>query len=377
MLRNLGSNNQQTFFALLRAGLRESEVTLSTYGEIDFKEVYRLAQEQAVVGVVAAGLEHVTDIKIPQEIALTFAGEALQLEQRNKAMNRFISDVIEELRNAEIYTLLVKGQGIAQCYERPLWRSSGDIDLLLSKDNYNRAIRFLSPKASSIEKVESYKNHQPMIIGGWEVELHGTLRGGLWKKIDKTLDEVQNDVFYGGNVRTWMNGNTQVFIPRADEDVIFVFSHMLQHFYKEGVGLRQVCDWLRLLWIYSDIIDINLLESRLRHMGVMAEWNAFSDLAVNSLGMPLESMPFYTNRKNSNGNAEKLCSFILKVGNFGHNKVRKAVNHTLFIRKWITARDMINNSLRHIALFPYNSIRTCFYQVWLGFLSQFNRSTNG
>lgn len=47
---------------------------LLPYGDIDYAEVMRLAQEQAVVGLVAAGLEHVTDVKVPQVWALQFAG---------------------------------------------------------------------------------------------------------------------------------------------------------------------------------------------------------------------------------------------------------------------------------------------------------------
>lgn len=85
--------------------------------------MYRLAEEQSVVGLVSAGIEHIVDVRVPQEVALTFAGSALQLEQRNKAMNQFIGVLIEKLRAADIYTLLVKGQGVAQCYERPLWRA--------------------------------------------------------------------------------------------------------------------------------------------------------------------------------------------------------------------------------------------------------------
>ncbi len=83
------NNNQQAFFALVRAGLWEKEVRLLPYGEVDYAEVMRLAQEQAVVGLVAAGLEHVTDVKVPQVWALQFAGQTIQLEQRNKAMYVF------------------------------------------------------------------------------------------------------------------------------------------------------------------------------------------------------------------------------------------------------------------------------------------------
>ena len=123
-------NNTQAFLALVRAGLWEKDVQLSSYGDIDFKEVYRLAEEQSVVGLVAAGIEHIVDIKIPKEDALQFVGQSLQLEQQNTAMNHFIGVIVDKMRAAGIYTLLVKGQGIAQCYERPLWRSCGDVDFL-------------------------------------------------------------------------------------------------------------------------------------------------------------------------------------------------------------------------------------------------------
>ena len=43
-------NNQQAFFALVRAGLWEKDVRLLPYGEVDYAAVMRLAQEQAVVG---------------------------------------------------------------------------------------------------------------------------------------------------------------------------------------------------------------------------------------------------------------------------------------------------------------------------------------
>jgi hypothetical protein len=144
----LNKKTEQIFFKLLRAGLWERETLLTSIDDIDFMDVYRLAEEQAVVGLVAAGLEHVKDVKVPQEMALTFVGEALQLEQRNTSMNAFIGKLISRMRTVGIYTLLVKGQGVAQCYERPLWRACGDVDLFLSDDNYHKAKEYLCPLAS-------------------------------------------------------------------------------------------------------------------------------------------------------------------------------------------------------------------------------------
>ena len=240
-------SNKQTFFALVEAGLWEKGVRLSTYKKIDFHEVKRLAEEQAVMGLVAAGLEYVTDVKVPKEDILQFAGQVLQLEQRNKVMNKFLAGIIDKLRKEGVYTLLLKGQGIAQCYERPLWRVSGDVDLFLSNDNYKNAVNVLTPLANEAEDENIYTKHIGFKIDKWEVELHGSMRSELWKRLDNMLDGVQEEIFYGGAVRSWMDGSTQVYMPRADEDLVYVFAHILQHFFKGGIGLRQICDWCRLL----------------------------------------------------------------------------------------------------------------------------------
>lgn len=142
-------NNIQAFFALVKAGLWEIETRLLPFGDIDYEEVMSLAEEQSLVGLVTAGMERVTDTKVPQVVLLQFIGQTIQLEQTNSMMNSFIGDIVDKMRRSGIYTLLVKGQGIAQCYERPLWRSSGDIDFLLSKDNYEKAKDFLLPLSSS------------------------------------------------------------------------------------------------------------------------------------------------------------------------------------------------------------------------------------
>lgn len=100
--------NTQAFFALIRAGLWETDTLLSQYGSIDFNEIFRLSEEQSVVGLVAAGLEHVKDVKIPKEDVLQFVGQTLQLEQQNLAMNEFVAKLIEKLRGQDVYTLLVR-----------------------------------------------------------------------------------------------------------------------------------------------------------------------------------------------------------------------------------------------------------------------------
>lgn len=352
----------EAFFALVRAGLWEKaganlNLDVNLDEKVEWEKVYQLAEEQSVIGVVLAGIEH-SRVKPSQELLLQWIGEVQMLEQQNKEMNSFVADLIEKLRAADIYTLLVKGQGIAQCYERPLWRACGDVDLFLSDDNYQKAKSYLLPIAELLEPEGLYKKHVEMLIEPWVVELHGSMRSGLSSRMDRVIDETQKDVFYGGNVRSWLNGKTQVFLPAVNCDVIFVFTHFIKHFYCEGLGLRQICDWCRLLWTYRSKIDTELLEKRLRKMRLVSEWKAFGAFAVEYLGMPSEAMPLYSPEAKWKKKADKISAFILEVGNMGHNRdMSHFKKYPYLIRKICSMGRRCCDLIRHARIFPMDSLR--------------------
>lgn len=333
-------NTIEAFFALVRAGLfpvhgEGFTVNDSLFKDVNWNEVYQLAQEQSVQGLVLAGLEH-SDTKPPKVLLLQWIGEVQVIEQRNKAMNAFIADLVAKMREADIYTLLVKGQGIAECYERPQWRVSGDIDFFLSDSNYEKAIVFLKSLYQNSKNGGQYSQEYAFYTEQWMIELHGTLRVGLSTRVDAAVDAVQRDVFYAGNVRSWYNGNTQVFLPAADEDVFLVFTHFVKHFYKEGgVTLRQMCDWCRLLWTNKNSLNYRVLEVRVRKAGLLSEWKAFGTLAVEYLGMPVEAMLLYSEDKKWSKKAEKIVAFTLKGG------------------KWQRFKD----TFRVGSIFPLNTFR--------------------
>lgn len=357
-------NNQQAFFELVRAGLWEQEVRLSQFGAVAYSEVLRIAEEQSVVGLVTVGLERVSDVTVPKEDLLQFIGSTLQIEQQNKDLNEYLARLIEKLRKEDVYAVLVKGQGIAQCYEKPLWRTPGDIDLLLSPDNYENAKKILLPLAIEVEtEYKSLKHLGLTMEGGYAVELHGMMHSRLSGRVDRVIDEAQKDVFYGGSVRPWMYEGVSVFLPSPDNDIIFVFTHNLKHFFVGGIGLRQICDWCRLLYTYKDSLNYELLESRIRKAGLMTEWKAFAAFAVDWLGMPKETMPLYSPDNKWKRKADKICSFIMEVGNFGHNREIKC-SKNYFIGKVQAAWFKMGDFVRHAQIFPLDSIKFfCHYAI--------------
>ncbi|MBO5629325.1 MAG: nucleotidyltransferase family protein [Aeriscardovia sp.] len=347
----------RVFLELVKFGLWGNGILdIRIEGATDWQEVYRLATEQSVLGLVLAGLEH-SDMKPPQVLLLQWIGEVQMIEQRNKEMNVFVAELIEKLRKEDIYAILVKGQGVAQYYEKPLWRCSGDVDLFLSESNYERAKLLLQPMASHVDDEGISAKHLGMTIDGFVVELHGTLHGGLSSKVDKELDDVLNDTFHGGNVRSWNNNGVQIFLHGPENDAFYVFTHILQHFYKEGLGLRQICDWCRLLYTYKDSLDKDLLELRIKRAGLMTEWRTFAAMAVGYLGMPVDAMPFYSDSAKWKKKAKKILDFVLEVGNFGHNRDSNYMKYPYVIRKCFSMGRRIGDLINHARIFPLDSLR--------------------
>ena len=175
------NNTVEAFFFLIRAGLFGRTEGMEDFlsDDVDWAEVYQLAKEQSVVGLVEEGIEALQDEwlrvhgspLLPKKWAVKFAYAPLKLEQYNQAMNKFIAGLILRLHKRDIHALLVKGQGVAQSYNKPLWRTCGDIDLLLKEGDYERAKDYLLPFASISEHEIMHKQKFGLVIGDWQVEL--------------------------------------------------------------------------------------------------------------------------------------------------------------------------------------------------------------
>lgn len=341
------SDCREALLALVRAGLwgvvnKNENPNENLFEGLDWSMVQKLAEEQSVMGLVAAGVEKLTVYSLPLTEKLTLLGKCQLIEQRNEAMNRFIAELVDQLHKKGIDALLVKGQGVAQCYERPLWRSAGDIDLLLDDENYNKAKAFLPAFSEKAVAEDVGKKHLSVQIKGFTIELHGRMPFALSRRADRVIDEVVADTLLKLSderlaVRVWKNGDTEVYLPNADNDAILVFTHFLHHFFIEGVGLKQVCDWCRLLWMCREELDKELLGKRLREMRLMSEWKVFASLAVNRLGMPQEAMPFFDESPSCRRKANRVLRRMMKSGNLGHNNdVSYRARHTAFLSNAIT-----------------------------------------
>ena len=334
----------------------------SLFKDADWNKVYQLAQEQSVLGFMLQGIDRLkasdSRFTVPQVLLLHWIGEMQVIEQENKEMDAFVAKIIDKLRNEKIYAILVKGQGVAQCYERPFLRSCGDVDLFLNWADYDKTKAFLMPLASKVETEYESSKHLGMTIDGRTVELHGSLRGSLSRRINRELESIQVDTFKSNDVRVWNNGGVPINLLGKENDIVYVFVHFLNHFYKEGVGLRQICDWCRLLWTYRDEIDKKKIEGRIRRMGLVSEWKAFYNLASRYLGMPDLDSRFMFNDSRYDKKADRIMEFILKSGNMGHNRDMSHFNNKPYLtRKCVSMRRRIGDLINHARIFPLDSLR--------------------
>ena len=364
---NYNNKSTEAFFLLVRAGLfgrtEHAEILLSD--GVDWTEVCQLATEQSVIGLVAEGIETLQNEwfkthnapLVPQKWVLQLVGTALKLESKNVAMNKFIASLVGRLRKRGVHAILLKGQGVAQNYEKPYWRACGDVDLLLDDEGYLKAKEFLLQYAPYVDVEIEYKKHLGMKINDWLVELHGSLRCGFSSRIDKELDKMCDETFRSSNLRTWMNGKVQIPLLEKENDVLYVFTHFLNHFFKGGVGIKQISDWCRLLWTFRDSLDIGRLESRIEAMGLTSEWRAFGMYAVEYLGMPESAMPFYADDDKWRRKAKRINMFIVRKGREGYHRMKKAKKVTFLTRKINSSMQRFRNLLFISRIFPLNSIR--------------------
>lgn len=101
-----------------------------------------------------------------------------------------------------------------------------------------------------------------------------------------------------------------------------------------------------------------------RHSGTMIITQEILDiltaqaLAVEYLGMPVEAMPFYSSQKRWSREAGRICSFVIRVGNFGHNRdMSYYAKRPYVVRKAISFRRRFVDALNHLAIFPLDTLR--------------------
>lgn len=354
---------QQQFLELLRAGLwgTPADPALFTEEATDWKEILRIAKEQTVQVIVADGIETLPKEKWPPKQAMIrLMMTRVKTSQMHTLLNTTLCQVVSALNAEGIPSVLLKGQGVARNYRIPESRMCGDIDLYVGKENYQRAIETiakLDPNGNAIGLETSM--HQHVTINGVEIEVHHTadhIRIRRQRKTHKQwVDNCMPMTTMQVSTNIWSSLGTDITLPPHTYNAFFILHHAVRHLASDGIGLRQICDWVRYLYTYCQEINTAELKKQLKVFNMAQIWDEFSHLATNVLGLPTDRLPFTPQRPLSE-KTDLLLKQIFNTGNFG----RYAEEKIDFKEKNIIKRKWRNFGVQSSRLFVLYKISPSF-----------------
>lgn len=357
------NNTEQQFFSLLRAGLWDNPIEEALFSnDPDWPAILKMASMQTVSGIIYDGISKLPlNCMPPAEFMRRIYQSVVRIDKNNQMLNERLNRIILLLQSEGIHPILLKGQGVALNYPTPSHRQCGDIDLYIGKKDYKRACH-LTTTWGVINgcELESYK-HFSFAFDGIAVEFH--------RIVEQLPNPFKNRKFQRwiqfhlqrDKLIFWHLGQTEIPLPPANFNIIYIFNHALRHFIADGIGLRQLCDWSLCLYKYHGQIDKPALMKNLKAFGLLRSWQIFGCVAVHELGLPKDMFPFY-NEKFREVSQKKLLEDIMLSGNFGRYDIKWKTRPSGYLSGKF--HNFVKKNQRLIHIFPIIRVNPVFYYLY-------------
>lgn len=300
---------------LLRGALWQQQCDVSVDAQ-EWEGIRQFASEQALDGIMPDALLFISQGSMPSRaMKMQMIAMQLQVVKANEHMNDVLLEFTAELARRNIPYALMKGQGVASLYPHPLHRVSGDIDLYVPMEYYHTVNKGMM--AYGGKRSHETRMHVDYTAKGvmWELH-HGIyyfqkdLRNVIFNCL---MDEAMAEASVFAPV-----GKGMVRVLPATMNVLLLLAHMLDHFYCEGVGLRQLCDYALLLDREYANIDRGRLEMALEELSMTRTYRVIGTLCVRHLGLPSDRLMIAPTVAD-NSLADAIMKDCLKGGNFGRS----------------------------------------------------------
>ena len=349
------------FFNILKSALWGSDDRQysSSLSRDDVMTALRIAKSQTVLGMVANEVMQTSSLSCLLNEADKVGLKRFVMSNltTGQMLNNALINIVLELRKHGIDPVLLKGQGVAKYYSMPELRQCGDIDVYVGQDNFAKACEVIGEMSSPEDHqgdIPSLK-HFHTRIGHAFIEIHRYTDVYWPKRYDRVYQKISDAGMHSGLVPLDFAG-VPVMSPSVDFNVFFIFNHFWHHFIADGVGLRQLCDWVRLMHANHGKINLGYLSDVLGKMRLMKEWQVFGYIAVNTLGLPADEMPFYEPKYKKT--AEKVLELIMLEGNFGMENRKDYKRPKGYVAgKWYSFKRRFGRNLRVLSIFPMESFR--------------------
>ena len=247
------------------------------------------------------------------------------LLSRHARLNKLAVDVISLLAEHDIRATLIKGASIAGLYPDPDMRDFGDVDIYVGEENYHRAAEIVTaayPQAHWHSDIRGGIHYILVLDENQDrvVELH---------RVTMEFHDSKADALYQAFTHKYMSqpssitlGDTQVPVPSAAYNALYVFMHAWHHFESTGVGFRQLADWA--LCLHAAYKEASPQEWRkwcaeidaiLTALHMKTAWQTFGHVLVEQLQLPAAEFPLYTEAYRSR--AKRLLRQLLRDGHGG------------------------------------------------------------
>lgn len=342
------------FFNLIRISVGKSADDFPILDSTLWQELYTLARQQAIVGVLFQAIESLpSEKRPPRELLLKWLVATEQIKQRNQHLNATAVKVEALFNTNGFQCCILKGQGIAQVYPNPELRTPGDIDIWID-GNRKDIISFVRQHAKSSHVV--YHHIDGITIDKVQVETHFT-------------PSYMSNPFANSRLQRWIRGEKatqfrhsvtigdggQIHIPTLSFNRVFILHHIYRHFFYEGIGLRQMMDFY---YVLKQGFTPGEQEETLRiykRLNLLRFAGAAVYVLREIFGLERE---FYITEPNEEY-GKVLLSEIMQGGNFGQVIYTDKANEGKLHRGW----RIIKRSFRFLKYAPTEVIWIPYFKV--------------
>ena len=336
---------QKIFFDFLRFCIGSAKEIPGSLKEADWKELYAIAQKQALLGVLFYGIQWLPKELVPeQKLLMQWMAMAEQIRKQNIKLFLDSVKVCQNFENEGFANCILKGQGNALLYPDPYMRTPGDIDIYLSGGR-RKIMKYVDRVCPN--QVMRY-HHVDFPVMKTAIEVHFTPSYMFCpihnQRMQKWFKEVMGEQC--AHRVSLPDGYGEIHVPTASFNVIYILSHLYRHIFTEGIGLRQLLDY------YFVLISDDLL--------VMFVVKEVLGLSENRMIAPMDEKE-----------GRFLLDEIMRGGNFGQfddrmgDKVDESKIHRYF--------RMNLRNLRFVKHYPTEAVCEPVFRTWFAGWKFINR----
>lgn len=333
-------NTYDVLLSLLRSAL---------HGTNDAQEVPNLqkvlseARRQTVFGLLYS-LPQLQVSPSERPLLLQWLGHLPHFEATNRMLNAAVVELARSFDTHNIRYVVMKGQVCATAYPQPLLRHPGDIDIYIAPQHFEAACKLVQQLGYSF--TESALHHDCFEKDNIEVELHRILQPLQWPPAAKALRKMMQEEV--DNVEQWQHfthiDEYPVAVLPPHLNMVLLTAHALIHATHQGVGLRQLIDWMMTLQQAQSALNREKLLSALQQLHLFSFYRILAAFSVEFLGMDAHLAQFSEARPYNSHDAlraHRLFRWVVQAGNHGVQRTAFGQRGGFLTNGWTYLRLMM------------------------------------